>query len=297
MSFQLPAALALKAGRASLHLQKQSPTILFGVGIAGLIGTVALSIRATLSLDAALTDVNSRIEDAKTEDGIDELERVKKLRKLHVEAAITTARLYAPAAVLGVLTISSMTGAHVIMSKRQASLAAALTVTESSYRDYRDRVIEKFGAEIDQQMRHESVDRIVAVEDEDGVHTETIRTANSRVKPSQYARWFDECSEYFKNSSEANLTFLQVQEDYFTDRLVTRGHVFLNEVYDKLGVKRTKEGAVVGWFYEPTNPKRANYIDFGLHRGDTPAQRDFVNGWEKTLLLDFNVDGNILDFI
>ena len=88
--------------------------------------------------------------------------------------------------------------------------------------------------------------------------------------------------------------FLKQQQVYATDMLKQRGHLFLNDVYDMLGILHSQEGAVVGWIYDEENPIGDNYVDFGIY---DERNADFVNGYERSILLDFNVDGYILDKI
>ena len=73
--------------------------------------------------------------------------------------------------------------------------------------------------------------------------------------------------------------------------------MFLNDVYDQLGIPRSRAGQVVGWIYDELNPNIDNYIDFGIYDLYKEGSRDFVNGYERTILLDFNVDGPILNNI
>ena len=80
--------------------------------------------------------------------------------------------------------------------------------------------------------------------------------------------------------------------------LKSRGHLFLNEVYDLLDIPRSKAGQVVGWVYNKNNNvKGDNYVDFNIYDITDKAKRSFVNGYERTILLDFNVDGVIYDLI
>ena len=114
---------------------------------------------------------------------------------------------------------------------------------------------------------------------------------------SDYAKFFDEgCREWDKDP-EYNLTFLKCQENYANDLLKSKGHLFLNEVYDMLGIPRTKAGQIVGWIYDEENPIGDNYVDFGIYDVYKEANRNFVNGYERNILLDFNVDGDILSKI
>jgi hypothetical protein len=112
---------------------------------------------------------------------------------------------------------------------------------------------------------------------------------------SQYARFFDESCVQWSKTPEYNLTFLNCQQNYANDLLHSRGHVFLNEVYDMLGIPRSQAGAVVGWVLGKDND--VGYIDFGIYDGNRMRARDFVNGYERSILLDFNVDGVIYDLI
>jgi hypothetical protein len=86
--------------------------------------------------------------------------------------------------------------------------------------------------------------------------------------------------------------FLRANQQYFNNLLIVRGHVFLNEVYDQLGLPHTTAGQIVGWRYTPDN-EGDNYNDFGILRDDETV-RDFINGRNGSILLDFNVDGPIL---
>ena len=91
-----------------------------------------------------------------------------------------------------------------------------------------------------------------------------------------------------------NLSFLKCQQKYANDLLVAHGYLFLNQVYEMLGIPKTKAGQVVGWIYDKKNPQHDNYVDFGIYDLHNERKRDFVNGYERSILLDFNVDGDIL---
>ena len=121
-------------------------------------------------------------------------------------------------------------------------------------------------------------------------HSETVDTEDIHVSP--YAAWFNETCTAWTKDPEMNKFFLLRQQDYANEQLRHRGYLFLNEVCDMLGIPRTKAGQVVGWIFDPDNPVGDNYVDFGLW--DT-RNEDFINGYESSVLLDFNPDGNILD--
>ena len=143
----------------------------------------------------------------------------------------------------------------------------------------------------------------VIIEYDDGKceEKEILNTKSTEEKPeqtySQYARFFDESSSAWRKDANVNLVYLLMQQRYANDLLKKKGYLFLNEVYDMLGIPKTKEGQIIGWVYDTDNPIGDNYVDFGIYNIHNDANRKFVNGYERTILLDFNVDGMILDRI
>lgn len=137
---------------------------------------------------------------------------------------------------------------------------------------------------------------IITIETEENAKVEVVETQNEEQKTdnciSDYARFFDEVCSGWSKDPEYNLMFLRSQEQYANDLLRAKGHLFLNEVYDMLGIPRTKAGQVVGWCVK--SPFYDGYVDFGIN---DERNSDFVNGNTNVALLDFNVVGNILDMI
>lgn len=111
---------------------------------------------------------------------------------------------------------------------------------------------------------------------------------------SIYARFFNDANPNWTKSSEYNLTFLKLQERYANDCLKKQGYLFLNDVYEMIGLPRSKAGQVVGWLYHKDKPMGDNRVDFNLY---ADYNQNFINGIENTPLLDFNVDGCIVDKI
>ena len=135
--------------------------------------------------------------------------------------------------------------------------------------------------------------------DEDGnetIVTDTVKTMDPTLY-SDYARFFDAASPCWQNDPEYNLMFLKAQQQYANDLLRAKGRLFLNDVYDMLGIEKTKAGQVVGWVYDRENPNGDNFVDFGIYDMSKERVRAFVNGYETNILLDFNVDGNIWDLM
>ena len=207
------------------------------------------------------------------------------------------AKLYAPAVLLGGASLGCLLASNDILRKRNAALSAAYMTVDKSIKEYRNRLTERFGEEVEKEIRYgikaEQIETTVV--DEDGNETtvtETIKTMDPNLY-SDYARFFDAASPYWQNDPEYNLMFLKAQQQYANDLLRAKGRLFLNDVYDMLGIEKTKAGQVVGWVYDRENPNGDNFVDFGIYDMSKERVRAFVNGYETNILLDFNVDGNI----
>jgi hypothetical protein len=124
------------------------------------------------------------------------------------------------------------------------------------------------------------------------VDTQDELTDNENTHVGPYAVWFNETCMAWTKDPESNKFFLLRQQDYANEKLKHNGYLFLNEVLDMIGAPRTKAGQVVGWIFDPKNPVGDNYVDFGLFGSHA---KNFINGYERSVLLDFNPDGNILD--
>lgn len=281
-------------GRSSVVFKKYSPEILTGIGVVGTITSTVLASRATLHLETNVDFHKAEVDFIKDQlhsGDISANEYQKGLVKIHLATATRLARLYGPAVTLGVASIGCLLGAHGIMKKRNVALAAAYKTVEQSFSEYRKRVVDELGEEKDRDFRFPSRD--VEVKNEETGET-TTRKVVSPEDVSGYAKFFDEFNSNWKNNAEMNLFFLKCKQSYLNDLLQARGHVFLNEVYDELGMERTKQGAVVGWVIGKDGD---NYIDFGMYNSEREMARHFINGNEASILLDFNVDGVILDKI
>lgn len=289
-------AVTSKAGVQLLRTKKHSPTIFFVGGVVGVVGATVLACKATLKVDDVLQKAEEVEETIKNFEHPEysEDDRSKDLFKTKVKTVVAVSKLYAPAATVGVVSIAALTGSHIALNRRNTALMAAYSALDKGFKQYRDRVREEFGDEKDLEFRHGSETVIETIMDEDDKpQTKEYKVAPPGM-PSIYARWFDEGSRNWSKQPEYNNLFLNSQQNYANDLLRARGHIFLNEVYDMLGIPRSKEGAVVGWVISKEGD---NFVDFGVYDGDNERKRRFVNRDERSILLDFNVDGVIYDLI
>lgn len=278
-----------KAARALLIAQKFSPEALTVIGVVGVVASAVLASRATLKLEETVDLANERLRVARAE--LVTKEDKKPLVRAQTRNVLEIVKLYGPSVTLGVASLTCIVSAHGILHKRNVAIAAAYKAVEGSFEQYRKRVVEEFGEEKDTEYRQGI--RTTVEKGEDGKKTTT--KAFDPTDVSLYARFFDEGNPNWSRFPGQNLVFLKIQQQYMNDLLITRGHVFLNDVYDALGMERTGAGAATGWVIRKDGGD--NYIDFGIYNADNEQARAFVNGNERNILLDFNVDGVIWDLI
>lgn len=297
MMTSLSEAITRGVGSRSLALQEKSPKLLFVGGVVGMIGSTVLACRSTLRLQEVLDEVHENITAADKAlelhpDHYSEEEKAHDKAIIYFRSGAHIAKLYTPSIVVGAASIAALTKSHTILSERNAALTAAYVALDKGFREYRQRVVDKFGEEQDQQFRY-STETVSVTQEGTGKKTKTTRV--SPDAPSIYARFFDEYSDQWSKEPEFNRLFLNCQQNWANDMLKARGHLFLNEVYKALGIPHSKAGAVVGWKFGSGGD---DYVDFGIFTRDGSDRiRDFVNGREGSILLDFNVDGVIYDKI
>lgn len=287
----VPVAVTRTIARNQLLLQKNSPKILFGAGIIGVVGSTVLACRATLKMTEVLEEAQDKLDLARNLEHVDysETDRSQDVRVIRAQTAIKIVRLYGPAIIIGGASIACLTKSHQILSSRNAGLTAAYAALEKGFQEYRSRVVAKYGEEEDRNLRYGTREITTG----EGKKRKTV-TRVGLEDPSIYARFFDVSSPSWNKDPEYNLIFLKCQQNYANDLLHARGHVFLNEVYDMLGIPRSKAGAVVGWLLGAGD----DFINFGVFDDTKNTRvRDFVNGFEGSILLDFNVDGVVYDRI
>lgn len=308
MKLSVPNNISRKIGKVGLIFKKHSPEIMVIGGVVGVVGSTILACKATTKLSGILEESKENVDQIKDyveENGYSEKyseeDYKKDLAITYTRTGVKIAKIYAPAVILGTLSITSILAGHNITRKRNLALSAAYVAIDKSFKEYRSRVVERFGEKLDKELRYniKQVDTEEVVRNDEGGE-EIVKTTAEYVDPntySDYAIFYDRGNIGWTKDPESNLTFLKQQQNYANDKLKRRGYLFLNEVYEMLGAVPTKAGQIVGWVYDEKNPVGDNFVDFGIYDISRPKNRDFVNKLENVILLDFNVDGNILDLI
>lgn len=295
----------------SLKVDQNKPEIMLVAGLIGVIGATVLACRATLKAKDIVEEHNERLEEIQENLNEEEktelpVEAKKDIRKVYLKTSLKLAKTYAPAIAVETAAFALLIKSNSVQRDRLAGLTAAYITVDQAFKKYRQAVIEELGEEKDLEfktgLKKQKIDAIV--EDEEG--NEKLKKEEGLVLPdgryiSEYAKFFDESCPDWQKSPENNLHFLRLQQAAANEKLKIQGHLFLNEVYDMIGLPRTKAGAVVGWLYpaERYNSLQLNgFVDFGIYDMWANAKRaDFVNGYERNILLDFNVDGCIYNYI
>jgi len=301
------------ASMVGLKTKKHSPEILLVTGIIGIVGGTIMACKASTKVEDTIKENRKDIETLKLgyedykKDYLGKVDEEthdlfirdyrRDLFNSYLHSGLNLVKLYGPAVVMEVGGIICILCSYNIINKRNIALIAAYEAVQGSFNKYRDRVIKEFGEDIDKKFRYgmdeQILDKIVV--DKDGnskVEKEEVTTIDM---PSDYARFFDETSTEWTKTPEYNLNYLIHQQQWANDMLHARGYLFLNEVYDVLGIPRSQVGQLVGWIDGPEGKDR--FVDFHIWDLNNDEKRAFVNGYERSILLDFNVDGVIYDKI
>lgn len=287
------------ASKTIMKLKKHSPEILVVAGIAGTVVSAVLACKATTKVAEILDETKGTLDtihegmktgaingqEYTTEDG------KKDTVVVYAQTGMKLAKLYGPAIILGTLSITSILASNNILRKRNVALGAAYAAIDKSFKEYRGRVIERFGEQVDTELKYGIKAKKfeeIEVDPETGKEKKvkkTVMVADPNLH-SDYAVYFDSKSRNYETNPDYNRMFLKAQQAFANDKLQTRGHLFLNEVLDDLDLPRTPAGQIVGW----TKDGPDGYVNFRI----VEVERETEDGrHEPALLLDFNVEGNI----
>ena len=305
--------LLIKSARAQLLVKKHSPELLLIGGIVGVIGGTVLACRATLKAPEIINEAKIMLnaidviaaKDTEEEHPESEVRKAKVITTL--QYGFELGRLYAPAVVVLGVSISMLVGSNRILSQRNIALIGAYKAVDEAFTRYRGRVRDELGNDVDTYFRYQKPreggmqvldkkKKLIKFEEEDIIDLagELQDDGEKMGMPSQYAVFFDTDSPQWRTDNTMNEFFLKAQQNYANQKLQTTGHVFLNEIYDMLGVERTKEGAVVGWVKD----RGDNFVDFDIYNPFNAPHGEIEPGPSTTsMMLDFNVDGIIFDMI
>lgn len=288
------------ANKTVMKLKKHSPEILVVAGVVGAVASAVIACKATTKVSRINEEAKDSIDTIheSAEKGVTpagetySVEDSKKdLSIVYVQTGIKYAKLYAPAVILGTLSITSILASNNILRKRNIALGAAYAAIDKSFKEYCGRVIERFGEQVDHELKYNLKAKKfeeIEVDPETGKEKKvkkTVTVADPNLQ-SDYAVYFDQKSRNYETNMDYNRMFLKAQQQFANDKLKTRGHIFLNEVLDDLDLPRSPAGQIVGWTADGPD----GYVNFRI----LEVERETEDGrHEPALLLDFNVQGDI----
>jgi hypothetical protein len=296
----IPTNVSVLLARQVLKTKKHSPAIMFGAGVAGAVTATVLACKATLRVEEVIAEAEkdrAKMDEAivKFPERYDDESRNRDLRFVRIQTAVKIGKLYAPAVGVGLVSVGLLTGAHVVLTKRNAGLTAAYMALDKGFREYRERVVKEYGEQKDREFRYGTVAKEIVEEGEHGHEVKTIHR-NAVTGKSIYARIYDENNRHWSQHPADNKAFLVGQQNWANDRLRAYGYLLLNDVYEQLGLEKSTAGAVVGWVKGYGDGD--GFIDFGMGDMSDPVVYDFMINLTGTgLLLDFNVDGPVYKLI
>lgn len=312
MKTEFMTKMSRSLNKVGFKIKKHSPEILIVAGTVGAVASAVMACKATLKVNEIVEEAKETVD--KIHEGVEEQKKLsdgteytqemanKDLLIVYAQTGWKFVKLYGPSVALGVMSIGCMIGSNQILRKRNVALAAAFKAIDTNFKEYRGRVVERFGEKLDRELRYnikaKEVEEVVV--DEEGNETvvkKTVEVMDPNSVHNIYSIIFDDGNTGWSKNAELNKVFLIQQQEAANFRLKTQGVLTLNEVYDMLGAPRTAYGQIAGWVYTGDGTAGDDFVDFGIFDIYNENARDFVNLREKTIILDFNCIGNILEYM
>lgn len=292
---------ALSAGlhKVAFGLRKVGPEIGTVAGMAGIAVSAIYLYKAVNESKDILAKVKEEVKKLEDE-GADE----KDIKAVKIAGGVAVAKKVAIPAGLAVASSATVLGIHHEMRKENRRLSEVITQTSLAYNALKNELREQLGDEQADELiygvRKPDKKEIKEIEEnsprKDEITDEERKSYRisdgEEITPSPYAVFFDETCNNYSDDPEYNKNTLILLQAQLNERLKRVGYVYLNEVYEKLGVEKTEAGHVMGWRYAPHDPNHEgdNQIDFNMWDIRSRANRRFINGYEPVVLLDFNID-------
>lgn len=289
----VPKSLSRLTHSSLLKLSANSPTILVVAGVVGLGATAVLAAKATRNIDPVLDEHKQ----ARASIGYVGNSRAQQrdIIRLYTETGMRLTRVYGPTLAVGTLSAASILYGHKILRGRHMASLAAYTGLMEQFQSYRGRVAKTLGNEMEKSLYDGAHGEWAEDPEHKGEYKLEAKFDPDAQSDSYLRPFFDENNVHWTKDPVANYLFLKGVQSHMNNVLQIRGHVFLNDVYDALRIPRTNEGQVAGWVW---NSKTGdNYIDFGFMTGREPQTEMFRQGLERSVRLNFNIDGNVLGLI
>ncbi len=295
--------------------KKHLPEILVASGSVSVVGGTVMACKATIGakkkLDMELSEIT--IETAEFDDDGNEIDRYSRTpeslaeldRKVALDVGLKVVKGYLPSVGMIGGGIAMLVAAKSIEHRRFTAMLGAYSLLQSTFEEYRGRVIAEHGPEMDYRcMNGVEIEKVdILEEQEDGKKAKKVKEEVVVFTGGEnpYHRIFDDCNSplNWSNNMEQNRFFLECQQASANNDLKRDGRLFLNDVYKRLGFEYCSIGQMVGWLADDIEGSKDGYVDFGIdyaalgeevRRAQLEQRRP-----EPSIWLTFNCDGVIWD--
>lgn len=287
--------------KAKFKAKVNSPELLMVGGIVSGIGAIVMACKATTKAGEVIDEHKERMDQIHEAANTPELAEEYTAQDAKKDTAIVytqtgwkMVKLYAPAIALEAVSIGCVLGSHNILKKRNLALAALYATADKSFKDYRGRVVERFGEEVDTQLKNGlKVEKIESEETTEDGKTKTVKKKVNTMDPSSqdiYVRIFDRRNPNWSNDERFVRNYINVCQGILNKQLTVDGHLMLNDALEQMGLEKVlPAGQVVGWL---ENGNGDGYVDIKV----TPIYSPDSSGiLADAYALEFNCDGYILE--
>lgn len=249
------------SSRMSFTLNQNAPSICLAVGIGGVVAAGIIACVQTLKVPAMIEDVQEQEQKLKETadktvevvdgDIVDEDEKETALaddiRKMRLTTGVAIAKLYIPAIIIATCGFCLIVHSHYQMAARNVALYGAYLALQKEFDEYRENVKERFGEDVDKQLRFNvNPDKIrEQLEGEADTPSTALIEARTRFL-------FDENnSDLYQKNMEYNIHLISIAEHNLNHLLRANGHIFVNEALAELHLPLIQSGQDNGWIYDP----------------------------------------------
>lgn len=290
--------------------------LLLGVGLISFVGAVIATGFAAVKATDELREAQEELEWRELDVDEEPLTPKEELKEMAMPVVKSLRWYLISVGLVGLGTYSILKSRTILIEEYENELgvyAATILGIDKAFRTYRQRVIEDQGEEKDLEYRYGTRKEKIETEYEDEKGRKKTKKEEIEVTDdiefTDTSKFFDDTCDGYLPDAESNHIYLMAIQRSFNKLLHDRYHedeiwpkhkrrknrekgkpaiVYLNEVYDELGIERTKRGQLEGWVYDPNDPVLSQTeIDFGMRRTNR-ANRRFINGLEPVVLLNFN---------
>lgn len=292
-------------GKTIGTVKAKSPEIILAASICGVVATVVTACVVTKDAEPVIEEHKKDLADLKEKFEKNEISKANKDRLttvIYVKTGLKIVKIYRKPIIYGTASIAGIVLSHKIqtnrintLKKENVALAGTLTATEKAFKKYRDGVIDRFGKEIDEQLRYGiRQEEFEETKTDENGNTKTVKQtlniANKDNAGSPYVRYITESHPLWQlcgGDEQYLIAQLRMKQSMWNDTLKSRPERFvgINEVYTDLKFQPVSDFMVSGWEYVPSDTTIDQYVEFDVREVVLP---DEYGEFHRAYAVDFN---------